>query len=194
MALSLVERAIFGALILLIFLSQLSALLGLLRKPRGTDRGSAWALVSGWYTVLIASLVEAFRFADLWREPHAVPYVGAGLFALGLWLRVRAVTTLKEYFSPLVELQGEHQLITRGIYARMRHPAYLGSLLWSFSVPLMLGSVAGLIAALAVYFPALSYRIRVEEALLGAHFGEAWTHYRERVPALFPGPRRPTDA
>lgn len=186
------EQRIFFGLLLLIFVSQASALFGLLRHKTTTDRGSAWAVVGAWYLVLGLSLAEAWLFPRLTPDPRAVGFVGLGIFVAGSTLRWVAVSTLDKHFSPLVELQEEHQLVTHGIYAWVRHPAYLGSLCWTLSVPLFLGSGAGLVAFVAAYIPALRYRIRVEEAVLGDYFGTAWETYRERVPALLPRPPVPS--
>lgn len=184
------DRAFFLTLLALIVLAQATSLIGLVRRRVASDRGSAWALVGAWQAVLVVSILEAWRFPALWAEPAWVGYAGAAAFAIGFALRLVAVKTLDAHFSPLVELQPEHELITHGPYAWVRHPAYLGSLLWAFAPPLLLGSGAGLIAAAVCYYPALRYRVAVEEALLAERFGDRWADYRARVPALIPQPRR----
>jgi protein-S-isoprenylcysteine O-methyltransferase Ste14 len=55
---------------------------------------------------------------------------------------------------------------------------------------LLLGSGVGLALAALAYYPALRYRVAVEEDLLAAGFGDQWAAYRERVPALIPRPAR----
>ncbi|HEY9722936.1 MAG TPA: isoprenylcysteine carboxylmethyltransferase family protein [Oscillatoriaceae cyanobacterium] len=180
------ERIAFGVLIGLIFLAQLAALVGLLSRGKRAENGSAWALVGAWYALLGASMLEAWRFPHFWPAPAWLAPVGAALFLLGAGLRAAAVRALRRHFSPMVELQPEHQLVTEGVYGRLRHPAYLGSLAWALSVPLMLESAAGLVVFVAAYLPALGYRIAVEERMLADHFGPAWTAYSARVPALLP--------
>lgn len=174
---------LFWAILALITLGQLSALAGLFKHKAGTDRGSALAMVGAWYAVLAFSILEA------WLWPVAIawaPWLGAACFVAGSLLRWQAVRTLDRQFSPLVELQSEHQLVTHGLYARLRHPAYLGSLLWTIAVPLILSSASGLALAVGLYVPALRYRIATEERLLVAHFGSAYADYVKRVPALWP--------
>jgi protein-S-isoprenylcysteine O-methyltransferase Ste14 len=186
------DRWIAVALLVLIFLAQAGSLVGLIRRRVDTDRGSAFAIVGAWYVVLVVSVLEAWRWPGLLPEPRWVPILGAGVFALGFWLRLVAVHTLDKHFSPLVELQPEHALVTHGPYAWVRHPAYLGSLMWSFAPPLLMGSALGLVAAVALYYPAMRYRVMVEERLLADRFGESWAAYRARVPALIPTrPPRP---
>ena len=190
MALTAWEQGLFLTLLALITLAQLGALLGLVRKRGASDQGSALALVSSWWAVLAVSAIEAWRFPGLLAEPRWLPYLGAIAFFLGLAIRVIAVNTLAKQFSPLVELQEDHALVTHGLYAWVRHPAYVGSLLWALSVPLILGSAIGLAAVAVLYVPALRFRIHVEERLLEGHFGEAFADYQRRVPALFPRPPR----
>jgi len=180
------ERIAFGVLIGLIFLAQWAALVGLLSRGKRAENASAWALVGAWYALLAASILEAWRFPQLWHAPAWLAPAGAALFLLGAGLRAAAVRTLSRHFSPMVELQPAHQLVTAGVYGRVRHPAYLGSLAWALSVPLMLGSAAGLGILLGAYLPALRYRIAVEERMLAGHFGPAWAAYSARVPALLP--------
>ena len=184
------DRLFFLTLLGLIFLAQATSLIGLVRRRVDSDRGSAWALVGAWHVVLVASALEAWLWPALWAEPAWLGYLGAAGFALGFALRFIAVKTLDAHFSPLVELRPEHELVTHGPYAWVRHPAYLGSLLWAFAPPLLLGSAAGLVAATLCYYPALRYRVAVEEALLAERFGDRWSAYRARVPALIPQPGR----
>jgi protein-S-isoprenylcysteine O-methyltransferase Ste14 len=183
------DRWIFIALLVLVFLAQASALVGLFRRRVATDRGSALAIVLAWQVVLALSLLEAWRWPNLLPEPRWLAALGGAAFASGCWLRIVAVRTLDKHFSPLVELQPEHELVTHGPYACVRHPAYLGSLMWAIVPPLVLGSGLGLVAALALYYPAMRYRVAVEEALLAERFGDRWNAYRQQVPALIPRPR-----
>lgn len=181
-------RWLFAALLALVFLAQASSIIGLFRRRVTTDRGSAVAIVTAWHLVLALSLLEAWRWPDLVPEPLWVPPLGIVAFVAGFWLRMKAVNTLDKHFSPLVELQPEHELVTHGPYAWVRHPAYLGSLMWAIVPPLLCGSGIGLAAALLLYYPAMRYRVAIEEALLAERFGDRWNAYKAQVPALIPKP------
>jgi protein-S-isoprenylcysteine O-methyltransferase Ste14 len=83
------------------------------------------------------------------------------------------------------ELAGSRELIARGLYARVRHPRYLGMMSGVFGAcliialpPLWTASVLWLILALL--------SIRAEERELRARLGPAYAAYAERVPALLP--------
>lgn len=123
----------------------------------------------------------------------AVGWTGIALAAAGLALRIAAMIQLGPRFSPVVTVQRAHALETRGLYERLRHPGYLGALLAALGGALAFRSALGFVA-LALMLPAFAARIRHEEALLDAHFGEAWRAYRARTGALLPGARGAGDS
>jgi protein-S-isoprenylcysteine O-methyltransferase Ste14 len=53
------------------------------------------------------------------------------------------------HFEATVRIQRDrhHTVVTRGPYAYVRHPGYVGASLWALSGPLMVGSAVGLIPA-----------------------------------------------
>ena len=167
-----------------------AAQLGALRAARGGagagDRGSAAALVAAWHVVLAAGVLELAFAPGFWPEPAWAPAAGVALFVGGFVVRLAAVATLDEHFSPLVELREGHRLVTKGLYARLRHPAYLGSACWAVALPLLLGSAAAAALVPLVWAPALAWRVRVEEEMLAQAFGAEWDAYQAAVPALRP--------
>jgi protein-S-isoprenylcysteine O-methyltransferase Ste14 len=83
------------------------------------------------------------------------------------------------------ELAGSRELIARGLYARVRHPRYLGMMSGVLGAclvialpPLWAGSILWLVLALLA--------IRAEERELHTRLGPVYTAYAERVPALLP--------
>jgi protein-S-isoprenylcysteine O-methyltransferase Ste14 len=86
------------------------------------------------------------------------------------------------------QLYANHQLVTSGPFAFVRHPMYLG---------LIAAAVGGLLfyqtwttVAFAAFAPFLLLRARREEQALSAEFGEAWQAYAARVPMILPRTRR----
>jgi protein-S-isoprenylcysteine O-methyltransferase Ste14 len=120
-----------------------------------------------------------------WLAIPAMEWAGVALAAVGFALRLAAMLQLGSRFSPLVVVQEGHRLETRGAYARVRHPGYLGAWLACAGSVLAFGSALAwpLVAAFAMVLRA---RVRREESLLEQHFGDAWRVYRERTGALFP--------
>ncbi len=89
-------------------------------------------------------------------------------------------------FSGLVAIQPGHTLVTSGIYGVIRHPSYLGLLVNSLGWALAFRSGVGVLLT-AFTIPPLIARIRAEERLLSAQFGDAYDAYRSRTSRLLPG-------
>jgi protein-S-isoprenylcysteine O-methyltransferase Ste14 len=77
----------------------------------------------------------------------------------------------------------QEKLVTSGLYARVRHPMYLGALLFLWATP-ELRALDALLYTLATLYIALG--ICIEERRLLARYGSAYESYRSRVPAIFP--------
>jgi protein-S-isoprenylcysteine O-methyltransferase Ste14 len=116
---------------------------------------------------------------EYWR------YLGLLLYAVGAGVRVFALYALGEQFSAYVTLQPDHRLVRHGIYSSIRHPLYLSLLLAPTGCALVFASQLTLpIVILAALF--VFDRIRKEEELLAAHFGQEFTAYRRRTWKLIP--------
>jgi protein-S-isoprenylcysteine O-methyltransferase Ste14 len=92
------------------------------------------------------------------------------------------------FFSAIVRIQKErgHTVVTTGPYRIVRHPGYLGAILHSFALPLLLGSVWGLMPA-AVVVVGILVRTIVEDRVLRAQL-EGYPEYARRVRfRLLPG-------
>ncbi len=116
-----------------------------------------------------------------------VAWVGVGVGAAGLLLRLWAVLVLRERYTRTLLVAGEDHAIERGgPYRFVRHPGYLGSLLCLNGIALAAGNAPVLAASLLTTLAAYAYRIRVEDAMLADWFGSAYEDYRRRVRALVP--------
>ena len=132
----------------------------------------------------VAALGERFGLLP-WFAYAALEWTGVAAVAIGLGVRIAAMTRLGSRFSPLVTVQRDHVLETRGIYSRIRHPGYSGALLACAGAMLAFGSALAL--PLVVVFAALlRARVAREETLLEQHFGDEFRRYRERTGELLP--------
>ncbi len=165
----------------------LAALRGRDRDPIETRREPLVMLL----LVLVPGLTP---FLSAWAERAGLAplpggatlrWAGVVLAGLGFGLRIAAMMRLGARFSPVVEVQQRHALETGGVYARVRHPGYLGAWLANLGVVLAFGSAATLPLSL-VLAAMLAVRIRSEEQVLERHFGDAWRAYRARTGALLP--------
>lgn len=125
------------------------------------------------------------RWRFLSEQDAGVAIAGAVLALTGALFAAWAKTRLGRHFSPHLGVQVEHQLITTGPYAVVRHPLYLGLIDFLLGSALFFNDAGLFVAGLlfVVYFTA---QIRIEERLFERHFGDEWRRYRARTPALFP--------
>lgn len=89
-------------------------------------------------------------------------------------------------WSLVARMRTDHELVRTGPYAHVRHPIYLGLLLFLLAFTVALGHWAQLLVALPVFFLGTAIRTRLEDGLLERQFGDAFRNYRSSTPALFP--------
>lgn len=122
------------------------------------------------------------RFLPLTTWPF---WVGAALTAGGLLFAVWARAHIGTNWSAIVTIKEDHELITTGPYAMVRHPIYTGLLLAFVGSAMARGEWRGVLAVLIAVW-ALWRKLRFEEHWMREQFGEAYQTYSRRVAALIP--------
>jgi protein-S-isoprenylcysteine O-methyltransferase Ste14 len=89
-------------------------------------------------------------------------------------------------WSIVARTRSDHQLVRSGPYALVRHPIYLGLLLFLLSLAVALGHFVQLVIAIPVYLAGTLIRTRIEDRLLETKFGEEFRDYARTTPALIP--------
>jgi len=148
------------------------------QKEKSADR---WLLVVGRLVVVAGLVISALDIAILRHGRFtltAVGVLGVALFLAGLSLYGVARLTLGRFFSEAVRIMPEHKLITNGPYRIIRHPIYLGEILYGLSIPMILGSLYGFVIMLAL-IPMLLHRIGIEEKVLVSRFGQEYVEYAQ---------------
>ena len=152
----------------------------------------------------IGILLEAFGYACTWifrrRNPLLIPEWGdtAGIilsvaalilaFASVVFI-VRAVKTLGKQWATAARIIDHHELITEGPYRIVRNPIYAGMLGMLIATGLAVSRLPAMLAGIALFWIGTLIRVRVEEKLLLATFGEQFEEYKRKVPSLIPGIR-----
>lgn len=140
----------------------------------------------GFFVIpLVYVLTTLLSFAD-YTLPVGAGLAGTAVFALALWLLWRSHADLGRSFSPIIEVVAGQQLVTDGIYRRMRHPMYSAHLVWGFAQPLLLWNWVAGFSLLATLIPLLLVRIPAEERMMHEQFGRAYDDYMARTGRLFP--------
>jgi protein-S-isoprenylcysteine O-methyltransferase Ste14 len=161
---------------------------GNMRTGVREDRDNRWVLAAFAVIGLLDGYLPAFADRkEFWTfDDNTIRWVGVFLFAAGGALRIWPVFVLGDRFSGLVAIQPVHTLVTSGVYGVIRHPSYLGLLVNSLGWGLAFRSGVGVLLT-ALIIPPLLARIRAEERLLRAQFGEEYDAYRARTSRLIPG-------
>jgi protein-S-isoprenylcysteine O-methyltransferase Ste14 len=130
-----------------------------------------------WLPTLIpsADLAQGAQLAGF-----ALALASALFAAWGMW-------TLGRSYGIRLDLFEGHTLKTDGAFALVRHPMYLGIVLFHLGASLALESVPLLILTAVIVVPFTLARIAAEEAVLREAFGTRHVEYTRRVPALMPG-------
>jgi protein-S-isoprenylcysteine O-methyltransferase Ste14 len=111
----------------------------------------------------------------------AVVVLGAALVSISAAVRV-----LGRQWSLAARVVEGHELVTSGVYGVVRHPIYTGMLGMLLGTALAVSSWWALIVGALIFLVGTALRVRVEERLLVAQFGDAYRDYAQRVPALIP--------
>jgi len=156
-------------------------------KSKEQDRSTLRRL---WLTIIPCVFLGAYlgaRGIGYIATGHSVISIAGMVFILvGLAIRWTAVLTLKAFFSSNVHIQVGHQLINKGIYKIIRHPAYAGSLT-SFAGLGM--TFSNWLSSMVIFVPilfAFLHRIKIEEQALVGHFGNDYIHYCEKTKRFIP--------
>jgi protein-S-isoprenylcysteine O-methyltransferase len=163
------------------------------------DRGSTKA-VSLASAVPVIGFVIAMRpqsqffraWVPTWLRDTNLPglptiaWIGIAFGAIGILLRFWAVMKLRDRYTRTLLIQDDHVVERSGPYRFVRHPGYLGSLLVLNSIALASGNFVTVIASLVATGAAYRHRVRAEDAMLVATFGESYARFRREVPAIVP--------
>jgi protein-S-isoprenylcysteine O-methyltransferase Ste14 len=105
--------------------------------------------------------------------PAIVHIIGRGLWIIGAGLAVVALLQLRG-------VENIDHLVTTGLFARLRHPMYLGFIFWIAGWGLYAGAIVSLLAGLAAIGNVLLWQ-HWEEAKLIADYGTQYLEYRRRT-------------
>jgi protein-S-isoprenylcysteine O-methyltransferase Ste14 len=128
--------------------------------------------------LVLMTLATAYAVGSTWHEPWGlVRCAGAVLLVLGFGLSGLARVQLGESFSVAPEA---HELVTRGLYSRIRSPIYVFGLVGIAGLFLVLGQPLGLLLVV-ILIPLQWIRTRKEAQVLEEKFGDAYREYRRHT-------------
>ncbi len=125
--------------------------------------------------VVVGPLCDRHDIAVL-ADEEILRWIGLGLYAAGFLAMHFSEAQLGKHFSLEVAVHHDHRLVTNGLYRHLRHPRYLGIIIFSTGISLLFRSWIGLLLS-GLTVPVLLWRIHDEEALMHQQFGSDWEAY-----------------
>src|ERR1051325_9167873 len=158
-----------------------------IKPTQDWDRHSAklWDLANAFE--LLGMILGLLGIGRIHTASNVIGPIGLGVLIGGIAIRWVAVYTLGKFFTGLVMIKTNHQLVRSGIYKYLRHPAYTGTLLAHLGLGLAFSNWYTLFISTVPYLLVASYRMRVEERALAAAFGSEYANYCKTSKRLIPG-------
>jgi protein-S-isoprenylcysteine O-methyltransferase Ste14 len=140
----------------------------------------------------LAFFLTAFGSAGAMLDPLSPLALGeaaviALLMAASVALFVWASRTMGRNWSVVARTRSDHELVTTGPFAHVRHPIYSAMALLLLALAIGLGNEWRLIVTLPLYALGTWLRIAEEEKLLRAAIGPAYDANAARVKRFAPG-------
>jgi protein-S-isoprenylcysteine O-methyltransferase Ste14 len=143
------------------------------RQSTASELGQG-AIVGAGFVLLFNSQINLGPLE--WRliPDASVPlYIGLALTVLGLDVMAWSRIVLGRNWSAAVTIKKDHELVTSGPYAIVRHPLYSGVLLAMLGTAVSLGKIRWL-------------KSRTEERFMLEQFGGRYRQYQRQAKALIP--------
>ena len=170
------DRTYFILLILYISSLAIRTTYELFKKAGKADPGSK-PLFIFMLIVMCAMWMSWFAMCPLdplkFTLPSWLAFTGLGMFILGLILALGALFQLRG-------VENIDHLVTTGLFAFVRHPMYLGFILWIVGWSVYNGAMASFMAGL-IGIANILYWQHLEDNHLLATFGEKYLHYRQHT-------------
>lgn len=140
---------------------------------------TTWMLMTG--RVLDGTVWSERAIPDTW----AIGVFGSALALAGAVFTLWARFTIGRNWSGNITVKADHELMTGGPYAIVRHPIYFGLLLTLAGTAFVVGEYRSFLAV-AVALVAWKWKSSIEERVMTEHFGDAYRDYQRRTKGLIP--------
>ena len=116
---------------------------------------------------------------------ETVRFMGFLFVIPGFILMQVAQKHLGRQFSISVTIQKDHELIRNGPYKFIRHPRYLGILVFFMGISIVFRSLLAIVLVAVLSF-ILAWRVHAEEMLMQQEFGMEWDVYCKKSWRIIP--------
>jgi protein-S-isoprenylcysteine O-methyltransferase Ste14 len=151
-------------------------------RAEKVDRRARWGIV---LEGVAYSLLWQSRFwersPELWRVVLSVSFLF--LASLLSWSSARALGRQWRFDAGL---NADHELVKSGAYRVVRHPIYTSMLCLLLGTGFMITPLPLFLLSVVLFVIGTEIRVRIEDGLLAARFGEKFLDYQREVPAYVP--------
>ncbi len=112
------------------------------------------------------TVLSALWFNTIWLRPRIYHGIGIIIFIAGVCYRLWAIHSLDIYYSHVMRMTDDHNIIDTGPYQFIRHPAYAGMLTSHIGIICYFFNYVSLAVFLLLFLPAIILRIHIEEKTL----------------------------
>lgn len=163
------------------------------RKRRKSITPQGCAIITDWtavFTALSAALAIALPLLEyVLRKTFVLPLIsilsGLAVIFIGYGIAYFANREIRENWSATIDKTQEQELVTSGIYARIRHPLYLSGILILVGSNIYFTSSWAWVSVLLISI-VISIRIPLEEKRLVDRFGKEYNAYQMRSKRILP--------
>lgn len=156
------------------------------RKTSARDRLLILLVGAGQIALPLVLLFTPWLNAANYAPLPASLWLGAATMIGALWLFWRSHADLGKSWSVTLELNNDHQLVTRGVYRWLRHPMYASFFAMGAAQALLLSNWIAGWAALAAVIALYVIRVPEEEKMMLDYFGDAYRAYMQRTGGIVP--------
>jgi protein-S-isoprenylcysteine O-methyltransferase Ste14 len=154
------------------------------RRSTASIAGVALQML-GFFAVGLGPIVATLRPTGFPALLQAA--IVAALMIVCVSLFVAATRAMGRNWSVVARMRSDHELVTQGVFAHLRHPIYVGMACFLFALAFAFGHMVNLAAGAPLFLLGTWIRIHEEERLLSAQFGAAYSDYAARVKRFLPG-------
>jgi protein-S-isoprenylcysteine O-methyltransferase Ste14 len=151
-----------------------------------SDKGSLWllyGLITVGYALSFSIGATTIGRIYYWNILFAI---GMVLVVIGFVIRLHSILTLKQYFTYSVAKVEGHRIVETGLYKFIRHPGYLGQLIFFMGISISISNWLSILAMMIPVTLGYLYRINVEERFMIEQLGKDYLNYQARTKRIIP--------
>ena len=144
-------------------------------------------LASPFFLILMffESILLNPLYLSFWNS-EILLILGLIIYVIGALITILSRFQLGRYGSGRLKIQKEHELITKGIYKKIRNPMYLGGLIGVIGFCFVFRGFIMMFVVITLYFIIFRNRMIYEEEILLEQFGEEYLEYMKKTKRIIP--------